>query len=113
VSIERRAYPRLKQHVPIELLPATTEVPIRGVTCDLSLGGCYVEMMFPLEAGTSVEIKLQIGEATILVLGIVKTSDPQVGNGIQFLKMLPEDFDELSSFMHASEQDMATPDVCP
>jgi hypothetical protein len=65
-------------------------VSTRAATSDISLGGCYVEMMFTLEKGVRLEMIFHIGEP-ILVLGTVVTCDPHVGNGIEFSKMLPED----------------------
>ena len=41
---------------------------------------------------------------TLLILAKIVTSDPQVGNGIQFLKMLPEDVEELRIFLDDQKQ---------
>ena len=38
------------------------------------------------------------------MLATVVTCDPQVGNGIQFNKMLPEDIAELRSYLEAAEK---------
>jgi hypothetical protein len=38
-------------------------------------------------------------DGTLLVLHKVVTCDPQVGNGVQFTKMLPEDIEELRAFL--------------
>jgi transposase InsO family protein len=70
---------------------------------DLSLTGCYIETIFPWPIGTNLELKLQL-DGTLLVLATVVTCDPQVGNGIQFTKMLPEDINELRSFLEAAEK---------
>lgn len=43
-------------------------------------------------------------EGTLLAVGTVVTCDPQVGNGIEFAKMLPEDQEELRAFVKAAEQ---------
>jgi c-di-GMP-binding flagellar brake protein YcgR len=91
-------------HTPVELFAEPSEAPIRGETSDLSLGGCYVAMMFPLTVGTPVEVRLRAGEATIIVLGVIKTCDPQVGNGIQFLRMLPENRHELKMFIETAKE---------
>jgi hypothetical protein len=40
----------------------------------------------------------------IIAVGEVKTCDPQVGNGIQFLGMLPEDHDELKLFLESADE---------
>lgn len=99
---EQREHQRVKVRVPIELRVGDSESPVRGATADLSLGGCYVETLFPLAIGTTLELKLQV-DGTLLVLAEVVTCDPQVGNGIQFTKMLPEDIGELRAFLEAQK----------
>jgi len=100
---ERRERPRVKVRVPVEIFVENSESPMRGATADLSLSGCYVETMFPFPIGTALEIKLQAGEDTLLVLAKVVTCDPQVGNGMQFTQMLPEDIEELRVFLEAQK----------
>jgi len=58
--------------------------------------------MFPMAIGTTLELKLQV-DGTLLVLAKVVTCDPQVGNGIQFTHMLPEDVKELRAFLEAQK----------
>jgi hypothetical protein len=99
----RRGHPRLKTSVPLELYVEGSGSPHRGATADLSLTGCYIETIFPWPIGTNLELKLQL-DGTLLVLATVVTCDPQVGNGIQFTKMLPEDINELRSFLEADEK---------
>jgi len=105
-SPERRENPRFKIKVPVELYLEGKDTPYRTATSDLSLHGCYIETIFPFPIGTVLELKLQL-TGTLLVLAIVATSDPQVGNGIKFTKMLPEDIDELRAFLDAAEKDAA------
>jgi hypothetical protein len=100
---ERRASTRLKIAVPIELYTEESASPIRGATSDLSLSGCYIETIFPFPVGTRLEMKLQL-ETTLVVTATVVTSDPQVGNGIRFNRMLPEDFEELRGFLEKAEK---------
>jgi len=100
---ERRGYARLKVKVPIEVFTEGSDSPIRGATSDLSLSGCYIETIFPFPAGTNLELKLQL-ESTLLLLATVVTCDPQVGNGIRFTRMLPEDIEELRAFLEAAEK---------
>jgi hypothetical protein len=105
-SPERRENPRFKITVPVELYLEGKDTPYRTATSDLSLHGCYIETIFPFPVGTVVELKLQL-TGTLLVLATVATSDPQVGNGIKFTRMLPEDGDELRAFLDAAEKDAA------
>ena len=100
---EKRGSNRVKIRVPVELQSEGSKSPIRTETADLSLTGFYVEMMFNLNVGTPLDIKLQIGDTTVLAIGRVVTCDPTVGNGISFTKMLPEDRQELAIFLQAAE----------
>jgi hypothetical protein len=100
---ERRAHPRIKVKVPIELFAPGSDVPIRGATSDLSEIGCYIETMFPFPLGTTLEMTLQL-DGTLLAVGTVVTCDPQVGNGITFTRMLPEDLEELRAYVEAAQQ---------
>jgi c-di-GMP-binding flagellar brake protein YcgR len=105
----RRKYARIKVSVPVEIRPdggATVGAGgrrIRGVTADLSLGGCYIETIFPFPVGTNLDLQLSI-ETTVLISATVDTCDPQVGNGIKFVSMLPDDREVLKAFLEAAQQ---------
>jgi len=100
---DRRAHPRVKVSAPVELHVEGSGSPIRGATCELSLGGCYIETMFPLPKGTTLDLKLRI-DTTLLIMASVVTCDPQVGNGIKFTKMLAEDREALETHLAALQQ---------
>lgn len=100
---ERRACSRIRAKVPVELFVPGSDVPQRGATSDLSEIGCYIETMFPFPIGTSLEMSLQL-DGTLLAVGKVVTCDPQVGNGIEFTKMLPEDQEELRAYVRAAQK---------
>lgn len=97
----RRAYSRVKANVQVEIEAEGSDIPLRGTTTDLSLGGCYVETMYPFPVGTNLDLKLQL-EDTLLIEATVVTSDPQVGNGIKFTKMLSEDREALKTYLEAA-----------
>ncbi len=99
---EHRTAPRVKAAIPVELCVSGNDVPLRGATSDISESGCYVESIYPFPIGTILEMTLQIN-GTILAVATVVTCDPQVGNGIKFTKMLPEDQEELRAYV-ASQQ---------
>jgi len=71
---------------------------MRCATSDLSLDGCYIESMYPFPVGATLDLRLQL-ESTLLVEARVVTSYPQVGNGMEFRRMLPEDRAELKAFL--------------
>jgi hypothetical protein len=95
---ERRKYPRVKVRVPVEIHVEGSDTPLRSTTLDLSVGGCYIESIFPFPKGTKVELKVALAD-TLLIKGEVATCDPQVGNGILFIRMLPEDMQALRTFI--------------
>ena len=100
---DRREHPRVKVRATVELRREGNEVPIGGATSDISLGGCYIEMMFTLAKDTKLDITITI-DGTLLALGTVVTCDPNVGNGIKFTKMLPEDQEELCRYLEAAHE---------
>ncbi|HXZ32412.1 MAG TPA: PilZ domain-containing protein [Terriglobales bacterium] len=100
---DRRRYPRLKVSVPIEIRADGAACSVHSTTLDLSLGGCYFETIFPFPVGTELDVKLQI-DTLVPISAIVVTCDPQVGNGIKFTKMLPEDCKALEAFLQGAEQ---------
>ena len=57
-----------------------------------------MEMMFTFPVGTILEVCLRIGHP-VQAKAIVVTRDLQVGNGLKFLDLLPEDQDALHSYL--------------
>jgi hypothetical protein len=100
---EHRSAPRIKVSAPVELRVPGNDVPMRCATSDLSESGCYIESIFPFPIGTVFEMSVQI-DGTVLAVGTVVTRDPQVGNGIRFTKMLPEDQEQLRAYVEAAQQ---------
>jgi diguanylate cyclase (GGDEF)-like protein/PAS domain S-box-containing protein len=98
----RREYARIKVSVPFEIETQAGCSPIRGATTDLSLGGCYIESIFPFPIGTNLDIRLSI-QTTVLISASVVTCDPQVGNGVRFNTMLAEDREALAAFLEAAQ----------
>lgn len=107
---ERRADARIKVKVPVELYVEGNRTPFRTATSDLSLHGCYIETIFPFPIGTAIELRLQTN-GTLLIVATVATSDPQVGNGIQFTRMLPENVEELRAFLADAEKETTEKDA--
>jgi len=99
----RREYQRVRMSVPVEIYTDAADNPIRCATADLSLGGCYIETIFPFPIGTNLDLQLSL-ESIVLIAAIVVTCDPQVGNGIRFMRMLPEDREALEAFVQTAQQ---------
>jgi c-di-GMP-binding flagellar brake protein YcgR len=105
---ERRQHPRTKVAVEVALQSEKTATPRLIKTADLSIGGLYVEMMFTLEVGTKLKIVLWINDVKVSTGGVVVTRDLQVGNGIEFTDMAPEDRERLKDFLTAEAASRAS-----
>jgi len=84
---ERRRHPRYICALPVEIRFPGIDFPSLGETSDVSLCGCYIRTSFNMTVGTEVELKLWVGNTGVQTKAIVRTSDPGLGNGIEFLEL--------------------------
>ena len=101
---ERRRYPRIKAKIPVELRCAGS-APMRTATDEISVCGCYIETMFTMEVDTKLDIVLSIHEAKLEAKGVVVTRYPQVGNGIDFVDIAPDDRITLSQYIEQCDRE--------
>ena len=100
---ERRRYPRVKVKIPVELhLSAGT--PQRTSIEEISVCGCYIETMFTFEVSTRVDLVIWLNQEKVTAKGIVVNRYPQVGNGIDFVTMAPQDRLKLNDFISKSSE---------
>ena len=90
-SSRPRRWERHKIPVVIALHDEWAPVPTRITATDISASGCYVETILPAPIGTSLNADLWIGEEKITTRVLVRTSDPGVGMGIEFVGLKLED----------------------
>ncbi|MGB9198976.1 MAG: methyl-accepting chemotaxis protein, partial [Terriglobales bacterium] len=105
LGYEKRKRERHNLSLSVEIHFEGSKLPFRGSTTDISVDGCYVESPITLPMGTSIELKLLESEIP-LISGKVVTHHPQVGNGIQFVKVSFADRDALARYIkvHLSRQ---------
>jgi len=72
---------------------------MRTSTDEVSLCGCYIETMFTMEVGTRLSLVFSCEDQKIWTNAVVATKYPQVGNGIDFIDMGPEDRLKLGDFL--------------
>jgi len=68
-----------------------TGFPLGAAVTDISLSGCYVELMTTLAVGTRVDMVLQVAGITVHCAATVQTSHPGVGMGMGFEPMSEAD----------------------
>lgn len=101
ISPPRRKWERHKISVVIALHDEWTPVPTRITATDISASGCYVETILPAPIGASLIADLWIGEEKITTRVLVRTSDPGVGMGIEFVGLKPEDQQRFQDYLNA------------
>ncbi len=83
VAPGRRRWSRHKIAFPITL--SDGRAPVRVTATDISGSGCYIEMLSPFPIGTGLGAEMWIGAEKLATRAIVRTSDPRVGMGIEFV----------------------------
>lgn len=74
---------------------------LRLTATDVSGSGCYVEMLSPFSVGTGLAAELWIGAERVTTRALVRTCDPRVGMGIEFVGLKPEDQKRFQDYLQA------------
>jgi PilZ domain len=102
VAPGRRRWERHKISLLIALYDEPKRIPIRVTASDLSGSGCYVETLSPFPIGT-VGAEVWIGAEKVKTRALVRTSDPRVGMGTEFVGLNTEDQRRFQAYLHASD----------
>jgi hypothetical protein len=102
----RRRWHRHKISLPIELRDERAKAPIRINATDISGNGCYVESMMPLPLGTVLRVDIWLDAEHINITAVVRTSDPGVGNGIEFTGMPQDTKNRMQAYLDAIDPAM-------
>lgn len=87
---ERRRTPRYIFIASAELYEESSDLRVASRVSELSLHGCYLDMMNPFPTGTLVLVKIFAGDLTFQSKAKVVYSTPNVGAGIAFLDVEPK-----------------------
>jgi hypothetical protein len=75
----------------------------------MSLCGCYVKLLFPLPIGTAVDIRIAMEGGGVQAKGIIRTADPALGNGIEFIEIASPGRLQLEQYLEALSQEDSSP----
>jgi hypothetical protein len=84
---ERRRGPRYPFIASAELIEHKADVRIASRVSELSMHGCYLDMMNPFPQGTLVLVKISAGEDSFQAKAKVIYSQMNMGAGVGFLEM--------------------------
>lgn len=87
---ERRRTPRYIFIASAELYEQQSEVRVASRVSELSLHGCYLDMMNPFPAGTLVLVKIFADELTFQSKAKIIYATPNVGAGLAFMDVEPK-----------------------
>jgi hypothetical protein len=110
---DRRQFGRHACRIEAQIYLGNDSAEIRGTITDISLGGCYVEMLSPLPVGTMIRIALNPVDAMLSLTGKVRSSQSGFGMGVSFTAMGPEDFEKLRKFAPPTADAPAHPPAPP
>jgi hypothetical protein len=96
-----RRWERHQISVVLALHDERATTPMRLTATDISATGCYVETTFPLSIGTSLKVDLWIESEKVTTRSFVRTSDPGLGMGIEFIGLKPEDQQRFQEYLKA------------
>jgi PilZ domain len=87
---ERRRTPRYIFIASAELFEEHSEVRVASRVSELSLHGCYLDMMNPFPPGTIILLKIFAGDLTFQSKARVIYATQNVGAGVAFLDVEPK-----------------------
>jgi len=89
VERERHRTPRYVFFASAELLEEKSEVRVASRVSELSLHGCYLDMMNPFPKDTLVLLRIWADEKVFQTKGRIIYSQPNMGAGVVFLDVQP------------------------
>jgi hypothetical protein len=96
---ENRRFPRFKCEGNLELKTEGSTIRTWATFTDISVTGCYVEMMTTFPVGTKLDMQLGMNGFIVNAEAIVRVTYPFLGMGIEFKEMLQHDRKQLGSML--------------
>jgi hypothetical protein len=81
---ERRRSPRYQFTADTEITEVASNTRLGGRTSDLSMSGCFLDMVNPSPEGTEIRVTVHHASASFTALGRVVFVFPNVGMGVVF-----------------------------
>ena len=108
VPREKRRTPRYIFIASAELFEERSEVRVATRVSELSLYGCYLDMMNPFPVDTIVLLKIFAGEAAFKSKAKVIYSQPNMGSGMAFIDVEPDSLAVLEHWLAEAAKEQHT-----
>jgi CheY-like chemotaxis protein len=81
---ERRSQSRYRFDAGVRVSDQRSAIPNWCNIADISQGGCFIELVVPFPKGTLLNLEVRTGEIRLRTRGMVQSSQPGKGMGVQF-----------------------------
>jgi PilZ domain len=81
---ERRRAPRYPFIADAEVIETASDTKLSAKTSDLSIGGCFLDMLNPSPVGTEIRVRISHANITFTASGRVVFGLPPMGMGVAF-----------------------------
>lgn len=98
-NAKNAANPRFKCEGALELRTDGSTIRTWATFTDVSVTGCYVEMMTTFPVGTTMELQLGMNGFLVNGAAIVRATYPFLGMGIEFTDLSPNAREQLESMV--------------
>lgn len=105
MGAERRRTPRYTFIASAELIEETADVRIATRVSELSLHGCYLDMMNPFPVGTLVLVKISAGDNYFQARAKVVYAQTNMGAGVSFFEVEAEYQPVLERWLDEAKRD--------
>ena len=102
---EKRRSPRYSFIASAELIEERADVRIASRVSELSLHGCYLDMLNPFPTGTMVLVKIAAGDSFFEAKAKIIYAQPNMGAGVRFQKVEPDSQAVLERWLDGAEKD--------
>ena len=102
---EKRRTPRYSFIASAELIEVRADVRIASRVSELSLHGCYLDMMNPFPKDTLVLVKISAGDAFFEAKSKIIYSQPNMGAGLGFVEIAPPSQAVLERWLDGAEKE--------
>jgi len=103
--LEKRRGPRYSFIASAELIEMKADVRIASRVSELSLHGCYLDMMNPFPKGTLVLVKIAAGDSFFEAKAKIIYEQPNMGAGVAFLEIGSESQAALERWLDEAEKE--------
>jgi len=84
---ERRRAPRYPFIADAEVVEIASDTKLSAKTGDLSIGGCFLDMLNPSPVGTEIQVRISHVNATLIARAKVVFILPNMGMGVVFTSL--------------------------